>query len=80
MAEDQEDGQGAAGRAGAGRDAWAGAPEGASGGKLAGGAEPPGGERAEGGHSDIGPEGAAPEWRVFYRAVRDAVLGMRPEK
>ncbi|SFJ05176.1 hypothetical protein SAMN02799624_03188 [Paenibacillus sp. UNC496MF] len=76
MAEEQADGRGAASRSEAGRDAGSGAPAG----EPAGGPAPPSGEEAEGGHSAIGPEGAAPEWRGFYRAVRDAVLGMRPEK
>ncbi|MBO7744843.1 hypothetical protein I8J29_11585 [Paenibacillus sp. MWE-103] len=86
MAEKQADGRGEASRSEAGRDAGFGAPSG----EQAGGAAPrasgradgapPSGEAVEGGHSAIGPEGAAPEWRGFYRAVRDAVLGMRPEK
>ncbi|MBM7569212.1 hypothetical protein [Paenibacillus sacheonensis] len=44
---------------------------------------PDGGQEAEkdaAADAAIGPVGAAPQWRDFYRAIRDAVSDMRSGK
>ncbi|NBD27343.1 hypothetical protein [Paenibacillus glycinis] len=37
-------------------------------------------DREDGGDPAIGPAGAAPQWRAFYRAIREAVTDMRSGK